>query len=113
MVAQTLRFDPLLLQMRDECAGLGQLRTVAVNQRFEPSGRQWIDTPGCGGLFLNTGVHGFDLLRFLTGLEPESVVAESSRTLTEQTEDQFAAIFRMQPGDVIAVVDNARSSRSQ
>ncbi len=113
MVAQTLRFDPLLRRMRDECAGLGPLRTVSINQRFEPSNRPWIDSPGCGGMMLNTGVHGFDLLRFLTGLEPESVCAEAGRALTRQTEDQYAAIFRLQPGNVIAVVDNARSSRSR
>ena len=64
-------------------------------------------------MFLNTGVHGFDLLRWLTGSEPVSVFAEAGRAVTRETEDQYAAIFRMQPGDLIATVDNARSTHSR
>jgi len=113
MVGQTLRLDAVMRRLRDEREGLGPLRTIYINQRFEPTDRQWIDTPGCGGLFLNTGIHGFDLLRWLTGAEPVSVFAESGRAVTRETEDQFAVIVRMQPGDIIAIVDNARSSRSR
>lgn len=113
MVAHTLRFDPLLRRMREEAASLGPLRMVAINQRFEPTSRPWIDTPGRGGAILNTGVHGFDLLRFLTGLEPASVVAETSRFVTRDTEDEFAAVFRLEPGGVLATVDNARTTRGR
>jgi myo-inositol 2-dehydrogenase/D-chiro-inositol 1-dehydrogenase len=113
MVGQTLRLDTVIRRLRDEREGLGPLRTLYINQRFEPADRSWIDTPGCGGLFLNTGIHGFDLLRWLTGAEPISVYAEAGRAITRDTEDQFAAIVRMEPGGIIAVVDNARSSRSR
>jgi len=41
-------------------------RRFTCRTSFEPTRRSWIDTPGRGGILLNTGVHAFDLLRFLT-----------------------------------------------
>jgi predicted dehydrogenase len=113
MVAQTLRFDPVVEALLRERDGIGELCLISLNQRFEPSARSWIDTPGCGGLLLNTGVHGFDLLRHLSGLEPLSVWAETARIETRRTEDQFVATLRLGDGRVQAVLDNARSSRSR
>ncbi len=113
MVAQTLRFDPLVRALRERAATLGALRVVTVNQRFEPSGRAWIDTPGCGGCVLNTGVHGFDLLRFLTGSEVVSVQAEIGAAETRSTDDQFVALLRLEPGGILAAVDNARTTQGR
>jgi predicted dehydrogenase len=110
MVAQTLRFDPLVQRMREEAAGLGPLRVVALNQRFEPFHRDWIDDPGPGGIVLNTGVHGFDLIRWLSGAAVRSVLAESQRVLTSGTEDQFAAVLRLEPGGILATIDNSRAT---
>ena len=109
MVAHTMRFDGVVLAMRREAVSLGALRTVAINQRFEPTHRPWIDTPGRGGMLLNTGVHAFDLLRFLTGSEIVEARALLTRTLTRDTEDGFAAAFRLEPGGILATVDNART----
>ena len=113
MVAHTLRFDPLIERMKREAATLGALRMLSINQRFEPSGLSWIDRPGAGGIVLNTGVHGFDLLRFFSGREAVSVRAECRRTLTRQTEDQFSALVRLEPDGVQAVLDNSRATRSR
>jgi len=110
MVAHTLRFDPLILSLRENAPSLGPLRIVAIDQRFEPSDRSWIDRPGAGGCVLNTGVHGFDLFRFLTGAEPVSVQAETGRAVTRATEDQFAALIRMEPGEILGIIDNARTT---
>ncbi len=110
MVAHTLRFDPLILAMKREAVSLGAIRMVAISQRFEPTRRGWIDTPGRGGMILNTGVHAFDLLRYLTGAEIVSVQAAAERIVTEDTEDQFAAIVRLAPGAILAIVDNARTT---
>jgi len=113
MVGQTLRFDPVIERLRAERESIGPLRMAAINQRFEPSDRSWIDTPGCGGLFLNTGVHGFDLLRHLTGLEAMSVWAAAQRGTTTATEDEFATVWRLGSQGLLAVMDNARSTRSR
>lgn len=116
MVAQTLRFDPLIRALRREAEAIGELRSVSIHQRFEPSDRPWLDRPEGGGLMLNTGVHGFDLLRYLTGLEPVAVRAEARRHVTQATEDQFVAIVELAEGAAetrLAVVDNARSTDSR
>lgn len=110
MVAQTLRFDPLIRRLREEIASIGRPHLVAINQRFEPTPRVWLDTPGPGGVILNTGIHGFDLLRFLTGAEPISISAEDARVVTRRTEDLFAAVIRMAPGDLVATIDNTRAT---
>jgi myo-inositol 2-dehydrogenase/D-chiro-inositol 1-dehydrogenase len=113
MVAQTLRFDPLVQRLKLEAASLGPLSLVSINQRFEPTDRPWIDTPGPGGILLNTGVHGFDLLRYLTGLEPTAIRASCGSRVTRRTEDHFVATLRLEPGGVLAVLDNARTTRSR
>jgi myo-inositol 2-dehydrogenase/D-chiro-inositol 1-dehydrogenase len=113
MVGQTLRFDPLVRRLKEEGRRLGRLRMLALNQRFEPSDKAWLDSPHSGGLFLNTGVHGFDLLRFLTGAEPVRISAFSVAARTRATEDAFVANVQLEPGGILAVVDNARFSESR
>jgi predicted dehydrogenase len=110
MVGQTLRFDPLLRRLREEAASLGPIGTIAINQRFEPFHRGWIDDPGPGGLVLNTGVHGFDLLRWLSGAEVVEVHSLVDRVLTRDTDDRFAALLRMEPGGILATIDNCRTT---
>ena len=113
MVAHTLRFDPLIRRMREEVASLGPLRVIALNQRFEPTDRPWIDEPGRGGAILNTGVHGFDLMRFLTGCEVVSIYAEAAAVVTRRTEDEVVAVMRLEPGGVLATLDNARTTQGR
>ena len=113
MVGHTLRFDPLIRRLAREVESIGPLRMLTVNQRTEPSELGWIDDPGRGGTLLVIGVHGFDLLRHLSGLEFESVVAETDRALSRRTEDQFAALIRLEPGGVLATVDNSRATHAR
>jgi predicted dehydrogenase len=113
MVAHTLRFDPLVERLRREIPSLGALRLVAVSQRFEPSSRPWLDAPGPGGLGLNTGVHGFDLIRHLTGAEIVSITAETRSVVTGATDDEIAAVMRLEPGGLLATLDGARTTRGR
>jgi myo-inositol 2-dehydrogenase/D-chiro-inositol 1-dehydrogenase len=113
MVAHTLRYDAVVEKVRQEIPTLGALRVIALNQRFEPTARDWIDTPGRGGAMLNTGVHGFDLMRYLTGAEAVSVMAESETAVTRRTEDEFACIVRLEPGKILATLDNARTTEGR
>ena len=110
LVAQTLRFDPLITRLRKDIAAIGPVRLVALNQRFEPSDRAWIDSPGRGGCALNTGVHGFDLLRYLTGAEVISIQAEVRSAVTSGTDDELGAVALLEPGGILAVLDNARTT---
>jgi predicted dehydrogenase len=110
MVAHTLRFDPVVEAIRREMEGLGAVRMISIHQRFEPSGHAWLDEPGPGGVILNTGVHGFDLLRHLTGAEPVSISAEVSSAVTRNTEDQFVAAVLLEPGGILCSLDNCRTT---
>lgn len=116
MVAQTLRYNRTILEVRRRAADLGPIHLVAINQRFEPSpatgpsgARAWLDDPAAGGAILNTGIHEFDLLRFLSGLEARSLRCRSRRVLTRRTEDLFAAVVDLEPGGVLATVDASRA----
>jgi predicted dehydrogenase len=109
MVAHTLRYNRAILRLRDEIPRIGPVHLAALNQRFEPAGRAWLDEPGPGGVILNTGIHEFDTLRFVTGLEARAVSCRTRRVVTERTEDVFAALLDLEPGAVLATVDASRA----
>lgn len=110
MVGQTLRFDAVVESLVAEVPSIGGIHLVSINQHFETDTRPWIDDPGRGGALLNTAVHGLDLLRHFTGAEPVSVFAETGRALTRRTEDILAVTVRLEPGSILGVVENARST---
>lgn len=106
LVGHTQRFDPLLIRLREAIPSLGPLRVMTIDQRFDPGPRAWIDAPGRGGAALVTGVHAFDTLRWLTGAEIVEVRGATSRAPGRATEDTFAAVLRLEPGGILALVDN-------
>src|SRR5262249_3471287 len=75
MVAQPLRYNAVVRVLRAELPRLGRVHALRISQRFEPSRPGWIDDPAIagGGITLHTGVHSFDLVRVLSGLEVERV----------------------------------------
>ena len=109
-VAHTQRFDPLFVALRERIPSLGALRVVAIDQRLDPGDRLWTDAPGRGGALRVTGVHAFDMARWLTGAETVSVVAESSAAPGRATEDTFAAVLRLEPGGIVVTIDNCHRS---
>ena len=109
MVAQTLRFNAVVHAVRERLASLGPLRLVSLSQRFEPSSRAWLDDPQSGGILRNTGVHSFDLVRFLAGREVEEALCFTEKIVTRRTEDAFAAVLRLS-GGALAVVENDRAT---
>jgi predicted dehydrogenase len=112
MVAHTLRFNTVIREIRDRSAALGELRFLALSQRFEPSSREWLDEPISGGILRNTGVHAFDLVRHLTGREVEEVTCAAEGRVTRRTEDSFGAVLRLSGGG-LATVDNSRATDSR
>ncbi|TMA94232.1 MAG: hypothetical protein E6J70_17505, partial [Deltaproteobacteria bacterium] len=75
LMAQTLRWNAVVRALRARLPEIGALHAVVLNQRFEPSPLVWLDDPSMsgGGILLHTGVHSFDLVRFLTGCEVTEV----------------------------------------
>jgi myo-inositol 2-dehydrogenase/D-chiro-inositol 1-dehydrogenase len=112
MVAQTLRFNAVVRTIQERREELGELRVISLSQRFEPSTRLWLDDPAAGGILRNTGVHSFDLVRFLTGLEVEEALCFTQRVVTQRTEDIFGAVLKL-AGGVLGVVENDRTTASR
>jgi predicted dehydrogenase len=111
MVGQTLRFDSVVRTVAAALRDLGPVHQVCLTQRFEPSPLGWLDDPAVagGGNLLHTGIHGFDLVRHLTGAEPTSALAVTRRIVTRETEDDFAAIFSFD-GPLVASVAGSRAT---
>jgi predicted dehydrogenase len=63
-----------------------------------------------GGIVLHTGIHGFDLVRFLTGREVVRVRCRTSRIATVRTEDNFAALLDLEGSDAIVTVSGCRAT---
>lgn len=112
LMAHTLRWNVVVNAMRALVPSLGGLRALALNQRFEVSKLDWLDRPESGGgVLLNTGVHSFDLVRFLTGREVVRVRCRTARVATTRTEDNFAAILELDGApDAMVTVGGCRAS---
>lgn len=110
MVAHTLRYNRVVRHVRGLLGELGPMHLLALNHRFEPTGRDWLDRPGPGGVILNTGIHAFDLLRFLTGCEVRSVRCITRRVVTRLTEDVFAALLELDREPILCTVDASRAA---
>lgn len=106
MVSQTMRFNAVVQALRDHIPHIGPLHLVAINNRFEPANRVWFNDPAHGGMVINTGAHGVDLIRFLTGSEITAVHAFANRLVTTEVDDVFAAVMKLEPGGVLATLDN-------
>ena len=112
LMAHTLRWNSVARAVRALLPSLGPLRALGLNQRFEVSTLDWLDRPEVsgGGILLHTGVHSFDLVRFLTGREVVRVRCRTSRIATRRTEDNFAAVFDLDGSDAIVTVSGCRAT---
>lgn len=115
MVAQTLRYNEVVRAIVDALPRLGAIHALRLSQRFEPSRPGWIDDPSLagGGIVLHTGVHSFDLVRFLSGMEADRVSCEMSAVRTTRTEDNFGAVVRLDGGRALASVAGSRATASR
>nr|MEE4267905.1 Gfo/Idh/MocA family oxidoreductase [Candidatus Krumholzibacteria bacterium] len=100
MVAQTLRWNPVLVRVRELWAKLGKVHHIRAAQRLEPTRLAWQKNPGetVTGSVLLTGVHIFDTVRFLTGREFREVVARQQSILNPVVEDFFLARASLDDG---------------
>lgn len=112
LMGHTLRWNAVVRTVRELVASMGPLRALGLNQRFEPSGLDWLDRPETsgGGIILHTGVHSFDLVRFLTGREVVRVWCRTSRIATRRTEDNFAATLDLEGDDALVTVSGCRAT---
>lgn len=120
-VALVSRFDPLLVDVRDRVrrGDIGDVRVICgqspgqVPPRKAVNGRpdetvQWFVDPARsgGGAVMDHSVHVVDAIRFVTGLEVESVAMEMGSLLDEElaVEDCASMLLTLE-GGVAAYVD--------
>jgi predicted dehydrogenase len=115
LMAHTLRWNAVVNALRERLATLGPLRSLWLNQRFEPSILPWLDDPTVsgGGIVLHTGVHTFDLVRFLTGREVTRVTCRVASVDTRHTEDNFVALLELQGSSALVAASGSRSTRGR
>lgn len=116
IVGHTLRFNTAVAHLRRELPSLGRLDSLLFSQRFPPQpGLVWLDTPAesGGGNILHTGVHSFDLLRWLSGGEVSAACAQARSVCTHRTEDHFVALLEMKTAGLLAQVACSRSTSSR
>jgi predicted dehydrogenase len=104
MVAQTLRFDPLVVRLKSRLAELGGLRGFSFEQRIEPRELLWEDDPEAsgGGVLMQTAIHTLDALRFVTQSDRIRVLsASTARMHYERNEDHALVELEISPGDRI------------
>jgi predicted dehydrogenase len=115
MVSQTLRFNAAVTAVKSYLPALGALHSILLSQRFEPSPLAWLDRSDLsgGGVVLRTGGHSFDLLRFFTGKEVDTVSCWIDRVATRDTEDNFSAIMTFEHSNIIASVTGSRGTEGR
>jgi predicted dehydrogenase len=115
MVAQTLRFSPVLRRVRELAGVVGRVHRIRIAQRLEPSDLAWQrdrDQAG-GGSVLLTGVHLFDLLRWMMGRTPDAVVARMVSIAGHPMENLFDACFEYDDPPLLASTEVSKFSRSR
>jgi predicted dehydrogenase len=93
MLAQTLRWNPVIEKARELWPQLGRVHLIRMAQRLQPTELSWQRNRDetVGGSVLLTGVHLFDTIRFLTGREFVEVESSSRQILNPVVEDLFLA----------------------
>ncbi len=93
MLAQALRWNPVILKVRELAPSLGRIHLVRLAQRLAPTTLPWQRelSETVGGSVLLTGVHIFDLARYLTGSEFVSMDSRQTQVMNPVVEDLFLA----------------------
>jgi predicted dehydrogenase len=100
MVAQTLRWNPVVQKAKELWPLLGRVHMVRLAQRLAPTQLAWQRdlAQSVGGSVLLTGVHMFDMARYLTGREIVSVDSRQRHIQNPVTEDHFLTRAVMDDG---------------
>jgi predicted dehydrogenase len=113
-IGQTLRYNSVILGLKNHLAQMGKLFHLSASQRLEPSTLSWLDDPqvaGAGAIF-HTGVHMFDALRFITGLEIVRVRASARSVYNPQLEDLAVIEVEFSNG-ALGLLDTSKVSPSR
>jgi len=109
MTAQTLRFDPTIVFLRDQLQSIGQLRSATLTSHIETKANVMPGTAGPVplGALLELGIHLIDLVRFLTGKEILEVQCALDPLPSNGPETSAKVQLRTE-GDILCRLDIAR-----
>lgn len=110
-VAQTLRYNSVILALKEHFPDMGELYSFSSTQRLEPSAVGWLEQPEIagGGVIFHTAVHMFDAIRFITGLDIVRVRATAKKIYNKNLEDLLCAELELSNG-AIGLVDTSKIS---
>lgn len=113
-VGQTLRYNTIILALRDNLTRMGNLFSLCATHRLEPSTLSWLEKPEIagGGVIFHTAVHLFDALRFITGEEIVKVRAVARNIYNPRLEDLLIAEVMFSSG-ALGIVDTSKVSPSR
>jgi predicted dehydrogenase len=74
-------------------------------QRYIDSGSSWILTKkdAGGGALINLGIHGFDIIRYITGEEPTVVAAVTSHATQRREVEDYAHVTMRTPSGIVCL----------
>ncbi len=109
------RFDTGYVQAREALAGgdLGEIELLASTTR-DPKPPPPGYLASCGGMFLDTAIHDFDSVRFLSGSEVVEVYATASSLVVPEREgpdeiDTTVTVLRLASGALASVTNSLRT----
>jgi predicted dehydrogenase len=113
-VAQTLRYNSVILALRQNFKQMGRLFSLSASHRLEPSTLSWLEEPAVagGGVIFHTAVHLFDALRFILTDEVVRIRAVSQNVFNPQLEDLMVAELVFASG-ALGIVDTSKVSPSR
>ncbi len=114
MTAQTLRFDPSILLLREQLKTIGPLQSATLTSHIETKANVISDATGLVpiGALLELGIHLLDLVRFLTGDEILKVQCTMTPSPPEAPET-MAQVKLQTTGGVNCMLDIARVESSR
>lgn len=114
-LAQTLRYNAALLLARQELPRIGAVRALSVSQRLPRTDLAWQNTEATHplGSILNTGVHLYDLVRWLLGAEFERIYCLAHRVENPFHEDLFKVQATLRDSDTLVAMEVARCTQSR
>ena len=115
LLAQTLRYNAALQVARDALPRIGPLRTVTASQRLPKPALEWQTAPATAplGAVLNTGVHLFDLVRWMLGAEFATVFCTARCIENPHHEDVFKVQATLRDRDTLVSLEVAKATQSR
>ena len=113
-VAQTLRYNSVILALRQNFQQMGRLYSFSASHRLEPSSLSWLEEPAVagGGVIFHTAVHLFDALRFIAADEVVKIRAVTQNVFNPQLEDLMIAELVFASG-ALGIIDSSKVSPSR